>query len=336
MYKDITTLGTVCKFVKKRGGKTADCRFFFVCLEQQTDGVLVDLTPLARRILDSLLGLLSKEDLLFSVNDILEGVEVCLVGLNHLGLHDDLVAKNHDEVHRDTNVTGNEGSLVKGEDESSEVLENSNENAESKSNVGTVRLEGSLVDKVPITVNALGLESFHEEDVSDKNGNPGEQTQNGNNVDKVSKDLGRVVRAVKVGQGAEKGGESKSVVRNTHLVGGGEDSGSLAIDRHTVEGSGGNVKVGVGCGEDEKQDGSVDDLGEDLDTSVLDGDDEGRGRGRGGGLVGKEELLIVVSNAHTEEEDGNNVEDHDTVEGKFDGTGDISSRVLGLTNSDTD
>lgn len=307
-----------------------------MCLEQQTNGVLVDLAPLARRIVNSVLGLLGKENLLFSVNDILEGVEVSLMGLNHLGLHDELVAKNHDEIDRDTNVTGNESSLVKGEDKSSEVLENSNENAETKSNVGSVGLEWSLVDEVLITVNALGVKSLHEEDVSDKNGNPGEQTQNGDDVNKVAKDLGGTGSAVKVGQGAEKGGKAKSVVRNTHLVGGGEDSGSLAIDRHTVEGSGGNVKIRVGGGEDKKQDGSVDDLGEDLDTSILNGNNKRRGRGRGRGLVGEDELLIVVSNAHTKEENGNNVENHDTVEGKLDSTGNVSSGVLGLTNGDTD
>ena len=89
-----------------------------------------------------------------------------------LGLHDDFITKDQDQVDRDTDVASNEIGLIETEDKSSEVLEDSNENAESQSNVRTIGLEGSLVYEVLIAVNSLGRKSLHEKDMSDKDTNP--------------------------------------------------------------------------------------------------------------------------------------------------------------------
>jgi hypothetical protein len=45
---------------------------------------------------------MGQESLLFTVNLVLSGVKVGLVGLDHLGLHDELVTENADEIDGNT------------------------------------------------------------------------------------------------------------------------------------------------------------------------------------------------------------------------------------------
>jgi hypothetical protein len=49
-----------------------------------------------------LLGFVGQESLLFTVNLVLSGVEIGFVGLDHLGLHDEFVAENADQIDGNT------------------------------------------------------------------------------------------------------------------------------------------------------------------------------------------------------------------------------------------
>lgn len=72
------------------------------------------------------------------------------------------------------------------------------------------------------------------------------------------------------------------------------------------------------------------------DAAELDGDDEGTRGGAGGRLGSVHEFLGVVGDEHAEEEDGEDVEEDDTVECQLNCAGDSLSRVLGLADSHTD
>lgn len=72
------------------------------------------------------------------------------------------------------------------------------------------------------------------------------------------------------------------------------------------------------------------------DLGKLDGDDEWRGGSTGCGLVGKGQVFGVVRYDHPQEENGQAVEEENSVEGKLDGARDGLARVLGLSDGDTD
>lgn len=185
---------------------------------------------------------------------------------------------------------------------------------------------------------AAGLD---EVDVGNEDRDPGEEAEDRHQVDEVAEDGARAAADAHEGQAAEAGGEGEGGHGHTLLVGLGEELGSEALHGLAVEGTGSDVQVGVGGGEDEDEDGRVHDVVEVLDAGHFNGDDEGRGSG--GALVagrtalgGGDEDLAVVGHAHSEEEDGEDVEDDDTPEGQLDGAGNVAARVLGFANSDTD
>jgi hypothetical protein len=69
-------------------------------LEKPGDKVSVE--PTAVVAVSLLLCLMSQESLFFTVDHVLSSVKVGFVGLHHLGLHEELVAKDTDQVNRDT------------------------------------------------------------------------------------------------------------------------------------------------------------------------------------------------------------------------------------------
>lgn len=172
--------------------------------------------------------------------------------------------------------------------------------------------------------------------MGDEDGDPGHETENGSQVDKVAKDLGGVVGDVHEGEQAEASREAKGVDGDASLVGSLEDGGSLAIRSKTVEGSAGNVQVGVGSREDEDADTGVENVRDGVNASDLRGDDEGGSRGTGLDLVGEGKLLGVVGDDHADEEDAQAVEEEDTVEGELDGAGNRLTGVLGFGDGNTD
>lgn len=72
------------------------------------------------------------------------------------------------------------------------------------------------------------------------------------------------------------------------------------------------------------------------DAAELDGDNEGTRGGTGVRLGSVHELLGVVGDEHAEEEDGEDIEEDDTVECQLNRAGDSLSRVLGLADGHTD
>lgn len=276
--------------------------------------------------------------LLLAVDNLLAGVEVGLVGLDRAALGDEHVSEDEHEVERDAEVAGDEGGIVEelGRlDEDGVVLGEGDEAAEEEGDVAAPDAEGSAVghDVVGNLLDAAGLD---EVDVSDEDGDPGQDTEDGGQVDKVLEDLLGVIGDVHEGQAGDGGAENQRGIGNATAVGALEDGRGGAVTGQAVEGSAGNVEIRVGGGEDEEQDAGVDDVGQHLDTGKLGGDDEGTGAGTGLLAVGKGELLGVVGDNHADEEDTEAVEDQDTVEGQLDGLGNAAARVLGLASGDTD
>jgi hypothetical protein len=68
--------------------------------EKPSDKVSVE--PTAVVAVSLLLCLMSQESLFFTVDHVLSSVEVGFVRLDHLGLHEELVAKDTDQVNRNT------------------------------------------------------------------------------------------------------------------------------------------------------------------------------------------------------------------------------------------
>lgn len=291
----------------------------------------------------SLSSLLCKELLLLSVDGSLSSEQVGVLradrGADTLSASPKLVTKDHDQVERDTNVTGNEGLVIPVAvlvlDKDVKVLEDGNEDGGDKSTVRSSSSEWGDESQL-IVGNTLGLASANKVDVGDKDGDPGKDTEDGDHVDKVAKYNLGVGGDVHVGEETEKRRSSKSVDWDTTLIGSGEDSWGLSFLCEAEDGTGGNIEIRVASGEDEDENTGVENSWKVLDSGELDGDDEWRGGSRVGSSVGKGEILGIVWYEHAEEEDGENVEEEDTVEGELDGAWDGLAWVLSLSNSDTD
>lgn len=284
-------------------------------------------------------GLVGEELLLLAVDDVLAGVEVAFVGADTFALGDPLVAEEEGEVDGDADVAGDEGRVVVLEgdagDEGVEVLGDGDEDADEEGHVRAPDAQGRRV-RHHVVRDALGLARAHEPDVRHEDGDPGEQTQNGGHVDEVAEHLLRVVRHVQEGEEAEQGRGEERVDGDAAAVGLAEDGRGRAVRGEAVEGAAGDVEIRVGGGEDEEQDGGVEDVRERVDLGERDGDDEGRGRRAGVGAVGERELLVVVGHEHADEEDADEVEDDDTVERELDRARDRLPRVLGFSDRHAD
>jgi hypothetical protein len=178
-----------------------------------------------------------------------------------------------------------------------------NKAAEEQGNVAAPDTERSPVGQGTVR-DILGPTSLDEVDVGDEDGDPGQDTEDGGQVDKVSEDLARVIRHVHEGQESEDGADKERRPRHTTTIGLLEDGRGGLVTGKTVEGTAGNVQIGVGGGEDEDEDTGVDDVGEDRDTSKPSSHDKGRSVGTGTGLlVGESELRRVIGDNHAHEED---------------------------------
>lgn len=283
---------------------------------------------------------------LLLVNLGLAAEEISSLWPDLLRLHDDLVTEDHDDVKWDTKVGGDEVLVVELAvsswlviwDKVVESLEESDDAAEEEGDVGSP--DSTWRDEWHLAVeDTLGLAGSHEVDVRDKDGDPGKDTEDGDEVDEVGEDgLGRGAD-VEVGEEAERGGKSKSVNWDTTAISAGEDGWGVALNGETVESTGSNVEIGVGGGKDENQDAAVKNTWESVDTGVLDGDDEwgcSSGCSLGSGRDSGNETWVVVWKDHSEEEDQDDVEEQDAIEGETDGSWNDLAWVLGLTNGDTD
>lgn len=222
-------------------------------------------------------------------------------------------------------------------DEDGEVLGQGNQGAECKSAIAAPQAEWrSVLEQRAIIGYTLRSSGLDEVNVGDENGTPGQESEDGHEIDKVAKDcLGRC-RDVHVCDAADCSRQTQSIKGNSLFVGSGKDFGRMLLDGQSVECSRGNVQIRVGGAEDEDQNASIENGRQGGNTSQFDGGNERRGSGGGGGLGGQGQLRAVVWNNHAQEQDREDVEDTDTPEGQLDGTRDVAAWVLRLSDCDTD
>jgi hypothetical protein len=216
-------------------------------------------------------------------------------------------------------------------DEDLEAVEEGNEHEEDERNPGGVGLPGRLVwERVP--VDALSLHTVVEPKVGEEDDDPGDDSSDRRDVVEPVEDLiGAVASEGHVSQGAEDNGSDRDGVDGESSLGAdSEEGGSLAFESEGVEDSGRSVDVRVSGRPDGNQKNGVDYGGKSLDTSSVDGDDEGRLRD-GRTVRRVEEVFVVVGNEESHDENGGDVENQDPPERSPDGLGDVLSGVLGLT-----
>lgn len=97
--------------------------------------------------------------------------------------------------------------------------------------------------------------------MGDQKRDPGQQTKDGSQVYEVTENSLGVVRYVHEGSAAEERRDSQGRNGYTALVGPKEDLGSMAFAGKTVDCTGSDVEIGVGCAEGKQQDAGVDDRG---------------------------------------------------------------------------
>lgn len=129
---------------------------------------------------------------LLSIDNLLSSVKVGLVGLDALALGNEHVAEEKDDVERDAEISGDEVLVVElaggGVDEDVEVLGQGDEDREEQADDSTpVALRGDVGHGAVGDV--LRAASTEEEEVGDEDGDPGQDTEDGDEVDKVAKDL---------------------------------------------------------------------------------------------------------------------------------------------------
>jgi hypothetical protein len=217
-------------------------------LEEVSNGVSVDLAPL-RLDLSMVADLLLLEELgLLVVNALLAGEDIGGLGRGVLGLHDELVPNNHDDVKWDTQVRGDEGRVIEVTEEDVECLEEGDQAAKSNGDVGSNDTEWSNVGEGTVW-DTLCLTSLDEVDVANQDGDPGQETEDGDQVHEVSEDGVRCRADTQVGQETEGSGDPESVDGDTTLVGASKEARSFAFSGKTEECSGSNVEIlkEIGC-----------------------------------------------------------------------------------------
>jgi len=145
--------------------------------------------------------------LLITIKDILASEQVSLMGLDTLGLLDELVSKQQDQIQRNTKVSSDEVLVVKVAialivGEGGKVLGQGDQAAPEEGEVGAPDAEGSSVGEL-LGGYALGFAGAAEVDVGDEDGDPGQQTEDGGQVDKVAEDFLAAGRDVHVCQQTE-------------------------------------------------------------------------------------------------------------------------------------
>lgn len=201
------------------------------------------------------------------------------------------------------------------------------------SDVGSVRLEVSVVRSLRLSVDALGNTSLVVVDVGDGHDNEGDQTTTGDDADEPAQNLGRVAADLEEREEGEAHDDDEAVYGNTGLVAVSEESRGTAFKSQRVEGSSGTVGVGVSGGEDRGEDQEVDQVRQALDAKVGHGNNIGR-RSRvtraTGSEVDLDEGRVVVGANDTDGQGTNDEEDAESVVHGLEGRLDVVGRALGL------
>lgn len=126
---------------------------------------------------------------------------------NAVGLHDEFVSEDANQVHGNSKVSRNEVLVVKvsvlgAASEDAEVLGQGNQNAEEQRKVRAPETERCNEGHLLVS-NTLGAAGFDEEDVGDQKRNPSAETENGDQVDEVAEDLGGILCSIHESAAAE-------------------------------------------------------------------------------------------------------------------------------------
>ena len=113
-----------------------------------------------------------------------------------------------------------------------------------------------------------------------------------------------------------------------------EEAGGHTALGKSLHGTGRAERARVGNADDGNGDDGVEDGGKDLDTGVLDGQDERRGLGVGTGRA--EETVVVGRHDQTEDEQVDDVEEGNAPEHLLGGEGNSLAGVRGLSGRETD
>lgn len=171
-----------------------------------------------------LLRCVRQESFFLAVDYVLASVEVGLVGTNHLGLLDEFVAEDADKVNRDTlqyeiskrvfvfsvsttyKISSDEVLVIKaavaapGED--GEILGQGDQNAEEQGNVRSNETKRRSVSHL-VFGDTLSPACANEPDVGYQERDPGQESEDGGQVDKVAEDSLGVVCNVHKSSAAE-------------------------------------------------------------------------------------------------------------------------------------
>lgn len=120
----------------------------------------------------------------------------------------------------------------------------------------------------------------------------------------------------------------------TLLVDVGEELGSHATSSKSLKGAGRGEGGAVGDTDDGNCDHSIEDGGENLDTSEADSNDEGRVLRMG--TVGVEKVRVASGNNETQDEEADDVEESDTPEDLLDSLRKSFSGIGGFSSCETD
>lgn len=206
------------------------------------------------------------------------------------------------------------------------------QDVEAETEVRASSAEGGLVgDKAK--VDTLSLHTSAHADMGKADGTPDEQETKTGKGKEPAEDLTTLRSSANVGKEAEGDLESDTVERATSGIDVLEEVGSHVALSHSLDGSGGTESARVGDGEDGNSDDSVHNTGENLDTSILDSENEGRGLGVG--TTGTQETGVVGREDKTDDEQVENIEDGNSPEDLLASHGDRTAGIGRLSSSQT-
>lgn len=240
----------------------------YIAMQLKQPGHKMPVKPSSRLALPSE-GLLGQKLLFLTVNHVFAREQVGGEGGPALGPGDDLVAEDHEEVEGDAEVAGDEVSVVEFLEpfltslvvhKDVKVLEDGDDDAEAKGEVGAPQAKRSHVVHLTL-VDALGPSRLDEINVRHQDGDPGQDAEDGDQVDEIIEYFLRIICNVEEGDQGDESRETKSIDGHPAAVGAGEDGERVTLLGKTVQCTGGNVEIAVGGGEDEKQDTGVDEPG---------------------------------------------------------------------------
>lgn len=279
------------------------------------------------------------ESILISLNLRSLPDQVDLVGLDVTRALKDLpsgIEKNSKDLHRvvlekDLDVKlGSEGVVSVCEED---------DKLDDQGDVGSVRLEVSVVRSLRLSVDALGDTSLVVVDVGDGHDDESDETTTGDDAHEPAQNLGRAASDLKEREEGEAHDDEEAVDRDTRLVAVSEESRGTAFKSQRVKGSSGTVGIGVSGGEDGGENQEVDQVRQALDTKVGHGDDIGR-RSRvtraTASKVDFDESRIVVGAHDADGQGTDNEEDAESVVDGLESRLDVVGGTLGLSRDHGD